>query len=94
MRHGAVAPSPAPTRAACPHDPSRERRDRVSARPGFGFPGPRRFVAAVYRDRVLDHLALQVADVDAAAAFYIEVFAPLGVRELMRLSREEGTVVG
>jgi catechol 2,3-dioxygenase-like lactoylglutathione lyase family enzyme len=37
---------------------------------------------------------LQVADVDAAAAFYIEVFAPLGVRELMRLSREEGTVVG
>jgi catechol 2,3-dioxygenase-like lactoylglutathione lyase family enzyme len=43
---------------------------------------------------VLDHLALQVADVDAAAAFYVEVFAPLGVRELMRFSREEGTVVG
>jgi catechol 2,3-dioxygenase-like lactoylglutathione lyase family enzyme len=43
---------------------------------------------------VLDHLALQVADVDAAAAFYVEVFAPLGVRELMRFAREEGTVVG
>jgi len=43
---------------------------------------------------VLDHLALQVADVDAAAALYVEVFAPLGVRELMRFAREEGTVVG
>jgi catechol 2,3-dioxygenase-like lactoylglutathione lyase family enzyme len=33
---------------------------------------------------VIDHLALQVADVDAAAAFYVRVFAPLGVREAMR----------
>ena len=43
---------------------------------------------------MIDHLALQVADVDAAAAFYIEVFTPVGLRELMRLSRQEGTVVG
>ncbi len=43
---------------------------------------------------MLDHLALQVADVDAAVAFYVEVFAPLDVRELMRLPRPEGAVVG
>jgi catechol 2,3-dioxygenase-like lactoylglutathione lyase family enzyme len=33
---------------------------------------------------VIDHLALQVADVDAAAAFYVRVFSPLGVREALR----------
>ena len=43
---------------------------------------------------MLDHLALQVADVDATAAFYLEVFAALDVRELMRFPRPEGTVVG
>ena len=44
--------------------------------------------------RVLDHLALQVADVDAAAAFYVEIFAPLEVRELMRFAGPQGPVVG
>ena len=43
---------------------------------------------------MLDHLALQVADVDAAAAFYLQVFAPLDVRELLRFPRPEGPVVG
>ena len=43
---------------------------------------------------MLDHLALQAADVDAAVAFYVEVFAPLGVHEVMRFTREEGPVVG
>jgi catechol 2,3-dioxygenase-like lactoylglutathione lyase family enzyme len=43
---------------------------------------------------VLDHLALQVADVDATAAFYTRVFAPAGVREAMRMERPEGPVVG
>ena len=43
---------------------------------------------------MLDHLALQVADVDAAAAFYTRVFAPAGVRETMRIERPEGPVVG
>jgi catechol 2,3-dioxygenase-like lactoylglutathione lyase family enzyme len=58
----------------------------------FGDPGgPRR---RVYRDRMLDHLALQVGDVDTAAAFYVEVFAALDVRELMRFPGSEGTVVG
>jgi catechol 2,3-dioxygenase-like lactoylglutathione lyase family enzyme len=44
--------------------------------------------------RMLDHLALQCADVDAAADFYLRVFAPCGVREAMRFDHPEGTVVG
>lgn len=43
---------------------------------------------------MLDHLALQVADVDAAARFYLRVFAPLGIREAMRYPRDGGVVVG
>jgi catechol 2,3-dioxygenase-like lactoylglutathione lyase family enzyme len=43
---------------------------------------------------VIDHLSLQVADVDAAAAFYTGVFAPLGVREAMRHRSPDGEVVG
>jgi catechol 2,3-dioxygenase-like lactoylglutathione lyase family enzyme len=43
---------------------------------------------------MLDHLSLQVADVDAAAAFYTRVFAAAGVREAMRFERPEGVVVG
>ena len=43
---------------------------------------------------MLDHLALQVADVDAAATFYTRVFAELGVREAMRYDSPGGPVVG
>src|SRR5690242_9943946 len=43
---------------------------------------------------MLDHLALQCADVDAAAAFYVRVFAACGVREAMRMEHPEGLVVG
>jgi catechol 2,3-dioxygenase-like lactoylglutathione lyase family enzyme len=43
---------------------------------------------------MLDHLSLQVADVDAAANFYTRVFAACGVHEGMRFDRPEGTVVG
>jgi catechol 2,3-dioxygenase-like lactoylglutathione lyase family enzyme len=43
---------------------------------------------------MLDHLALQCADVDAAAAFYVRVFAACGVREAMRIEQPEGLVVG
>jgi catechol 2,3-dioxygenase-like lactoylglutathione lyase family enzyme len=43
---------------------------------------------------VIDHLSLQVADVDAAAAFYTGVFAPLGVRVAMRHASPGGEVVG
>ena len=47
-----------------------------------------------YGRRVLDHLSLQVDDVDAAATYYVRIFAPLDVREAMRLVRPEGTIVG
>ena len=43
---------------------------------------------------MLDHLALQCADVQAATDFYLRVFAPCGVREVMRFDPPEGTVVG
>lgn len=43
---------------------------------------------------VLDHVALQAADVDAAVEFYLDVFAPLGFRESMRYQRADGPVVG
>jgi catechol 2,3-dioxygenase-like lactoylglutathione lyase family enzyme len=43
---------------------------------------------------VLDHLALQVSDVGAAAAFYTRVFAAAGVREAMRFDGPGGLVVG
>lgn len=43
---------------------------------------------------MLDHLAVQVADVDAAAAFYLRVFEPIGMRELMRYPTPGGPVVG
>ena len=33
---------------------------------------------------MIDHLSLQVADVDAATSFYTRVLAPLGIREAMR----------
>jgi catechol 2,3-dioxygenase-like lactoylglutathione lyase family enzyme len=43
---------------------------------------------------MLDHLSIQVTDVDAAASFYVRVLAPLGVREAMRFDRDDGLVVG
>lgn len=43
---------------------------------------------------MLDHLGLQVTDVEAAAAFYCEVFAPIGLREAMRHETPAGDVVG
>jgi catechol 2,3-dioxygenase-like lactoylglutathione lyase family enzyme len=43
---------------------------------------------------MLDHLSVQAADVDAALAFYVRVFAPIGMREIMRYSQPEGLVVG
>lgn len=43
---------------------------------------------------MLDHLALQVADVEASRDFYVRLFSPLGVREAMRYERPDGLVVG
>jgi catechol 2,3-dioxygenase-like lactoylglutathione lyase family enzyme len=47
-----------------------------------------------YRRAMIDHLALQCADVDAAVGFYLRVFAPCGLREAMRIEHPEGPVVG
>ncbi len=43
---------------------------------------------------MLDHVAIQVADVEAATRFYIDVFGPLGVREAMRHGPDGAPVVG
>ncbi|MDT0274615.1 VOC family protein [Blastococcus goldschmidtiae] len=43
---------------------------------------------------MIDHLGLQCADAAAAAAFYERVFAPCGVRELMRYDTPHGPVIG
>ena len=43
---------------------------------------------------MLDHLAVQVADVETSLAFYLRVFAPIGMREAMRFPRGDSVVVG
>ena len=43
---------------------------------------------------MLDHLGVQVADVDASLAFYLRVFAPIGMREAMRFPQGDSIVVG
>ena len=43
---------------------------------------------------MLDHLGVQVADVDASVAFYLRVFGPLGLREAMRIGTPAGSFVG
>ena len=42
---------------------------------------------------MLDHLALQCADVGPAADFYTRVLAPCGVRELMRYPGPDGSPI-
>jgi catechol 2,3-dioxygenase-like lactoylglutathione lyase family enzyme len=43
---------------------------------------------------MLDHLGVQAADVDAAVAFYLSAFSPIGMREIMRIPTPEGPAVG
>ncbi len=43
---------------------------------------------------MFDHLGIQAADVDAAVAFYVNVFAPLGFVEAQRHPVGESSVVG
>ena len=43
---------------------------------------------------MIDHLGLQSADSEAAAAFYLRVFAACGVREAMRIDTPGGPVIG
>jgi len=43
---------------------------------------------------VLDHIGVQVADVEVSVAFYLRVFAPIGMHEMMRFPMGDGVVVG
>ena len=43
---------------------------------------------------MIDHIGIQVADVEASLAFYLRVFGPLGMREMMRFPQGETFVVG
>ena len=43
---------------------------------------------------LLDHVAVQVADVDASSAFYLRMFAPLGLREALRYPVRDSWAIG
>ncbi len=43
---------------------------------------------------MLDHIGVQVADTEASLAFYLQIFAPLGIREVMRIPLGDSFVVG
>ena len=43
---------------------------------------------------MIDHIGVQVADVEASLAFYLGVFGPIGVREAMRFPDGDSIVVG
>jgi catechol 2,3-dioxygenase-like lactoylglutathione lyase family enzyme len=43
---------------------------------------------------MIDHLGVQVADVEASVAFYLRMFAAIGMREEMRFPAGDSFVVG
>lgn len=43
---------------------------------------------------MIDHLGIQVADVQATLTFYLRTFAPLGIREAKRYPQGDSFVVG
>ena len=43
---------------------------------------------------MFDHVGIQAADVDAAVAFYLKVFGPIGFTEAARYPAGESSVVG
>ena len=43
---------------------------------------------------MIDHLGIQVADVDASLQFYLRTFAAIGLREAMRFPLGDSFVVG
>jgi catechol 2,3-dioxygenase-like lactoylglutathione lyase family enzyme len=43
---------------------------------------------------MFDHMGVQVSDVDASLAFYLRAFAPIGMREAMRIPHNGSFVVG
>lgn len=66
--------------------------DRPSTDETTGNPGHPPHTRAIVTD-MIDHLALQCADPEAAIAFYTRVFTALGVREAMRVVRPEGALL-
>ena len=43
---------------------------------------------------MIDHIGVQVADVQASLALFLRTFAPIGMRELMRFPQGDSVVVG
>jgi catechol 2,3-dioxygenase-like lactoylglutathione lyase family enzyme len=43
---------------------------------------------------MIDHIGVQVADVEHSLAFYLRVFEPIGIHEMMRFPHEGSFVVG
>jgi catechol 2,3-dioxygenase-like lactoylglutathione lyase family enzyme len=43
---------------------------------------------------MLDHIGVQVADVEASLEFYLHSFAPIGMREVLRFPHGDAFVVG
>jgi catechol 2,3-dioxygenase-like lactoylglutathione lyase family enzyme len=43
---------------------------------------------------MIDHIGVQVADVEASLTFYLKAFAPLGMREAVRFPHGNSFVVG
>jgi catechol 2,3-dioxygenase-like lactoylglutathione lyase family enzyme len=43
---------------------------------------------------MIDHVGVQVADVEASLAFYLRAFAPIGIHEVLRFPHSAGFVVG
>ena len=43
---------------------------------------------------MIDHLGIQVADVEASLAFYLRAFEPIGMREFVRFPVGDSFVVG
>ncbi len=43
---------------------------------------------------MIDHVGVQVADVEASLAFYLHTFDPIGMRERMRFPQGDAFVVG
>jgi catechol 2,3-dioxygenase-like lactoylglutathione lyase family enzyme len=43
---------------------------------------------------MIDHIGVQVADVEASLAFYLRIFGPIGMREAMRFPHGDAFVVG
>jgi catechol 2,3-dioxygenase-like lactoylglutathione lyase family enzyme len=51
-------------------------------------------VVAATLPAMLDHIGVQVADVEASLAFYLQTFKSVGMREAMRFPMGESFVVG